>query len=162
MPENDGQPRMRLVSAGSPRVAAVLLAATVVGCSQDRNQVRFPGAPVVIVSIDTLRADHLPAYGYTKVETPNLDRLRKDAILFERAYSHAPLTLPAHVSLLTGLLPFEHGVRDNLGYRLDAQAHPTLATLLRATGCATGAAGTGYVLSRSTGLAAGLRLSVQQ
>src|SRR5262245_9478763 len=153
---------MRMVSAGSQRAAAVLLAVALGGCAQGETRLRYPGAPLVIVSIDTLRADHLPAYGYSKVETPNLDRLRKDAILFARAYTHAPLTLPAHVSLLTGLLPFEHGARDHLGYRLDAQAHPTLATLLRATGCATGAAGTGYVLSRSTGLAAGLRLSVQQ
>jgi arylsulfatase A-like enzyme/Flp pilus assembly protein TadD len=110
---------------------------------------------VVVVSIDTLRADHLPAYGYAKVETPHLDHFRKDAILFERAYTHAPLTLPAHVSLLTGLLPFEHGVRDNLGYRLDTKAHPTLATLLKAKGYATGAAVSAYVLRGGSGLGTG-------
>src|SRR5215510_5197666 len=149
---------MRLVTTGRNRVAAVLLAVALGGCSQDGNRLRFPGAPVVIVSIDTLRADHLPAYGYAKVETPSLDRLRKDAILFARAYTHAPLTLPAHVSLLTGLLPFEHGVRDNLGYRLDANAHPTLATLLYEKGYAIAAAVSAYVLRGGTGLAAGFEL----
>jgi len=107
---------------------------------------------VVIVSIDTLRADHLPAYGYTAGETPHLDRFRKDAILFENAYTHAPLTLPAHVSLFTGTLPFVHGVRDNMGYRLNAKVHPTLAGLLKAKGYATGAAVSAYVLRAGTGL----------
>jgi len=143
---------MRVVSSRSGILASALLIVALGGCSDSPDRLRFPGAPVVIVSIDTLRADHLPAYGYAKVETPNLDRLRKDAILFEHAYSHAPLTLPAHVSLLTGLLPFEHGVRDNLGYRLDAAAHPTLATLLKAKGYATGAAVSAYVLRGGTGL----------
>jgi choline-sulfatase len=139
-------------------MAALLLASALGGCAQGARGPRFPNAPVVVVSIDTLRADHLPAYGYAKVDTPHLDGFRKDAILFERAYTHAPLTLPAHVSLLTGLLPFEHGVRDNLGYRLDAQVHPTLATLLKAKGYATGAAVSAYVLRGQSGLAAGFDL----
>jgi choline-sulfatase len=121
------------------------------GCSGKSGRT-FPKAPFVLISIDTLRADHLPAYGYRAVETPHLDRLRKDSILFEHAYSHVPLTLPSHVSLLTGLLPFEHGVRDNLGYRLDAKAHPTLATLLKAQGYATGGAVSAYVLRGATGI----------
>jgi hypothetical protein len=76
------------------------------------------GAPVVIISVDTLRADHLPAYGYRAVATPHLDALRRDAILFENAYSHVPLTLPSHAAIFTGLLPPQNGVRDNLGYAL--------------------------------------------
>ena len=52
------------------------------------------GAPIVLISIDTLRSDHLPAYGYRRVETPAIDALRRDAVLFARAYSHVPLTLP--------------------------------------------------------------------
>src|SRR5262245_39692068 len=121
---------------------ALLAAAACAG----RTPERFPGAPVVLVSIDTLRADHLPAYGYTGVQTPNLDRFRQDAILFANAYTHVPLTLPAHASILTGLLPFEHGVRDNLGYHLEAKSHPTLASVLKAKGYATGAAVSAYVL----------------
>ena len=112
----------------------------------------FPGAPVILISIDTLRADHLPAYGYSKVETPNIDALRRDSILFENAYSHCPLTLPSHLSMLTGLLPAEHGVRTNLGYRFDGDAHPTLARILRAQGYATGAAVSAYVLRGATGI----------
>ena len=140
----------------SRRLAPLAIAAVLAGgCSRGSTGPRFAGAPVVIVSIDTLRADHLPAYGYAGVATPNLDRFRKDAILFERAWSHVPLTLPAHVSLLTGLLPFEHGVRDNLGYRLDAKAHPTLAGLLKAKGYATGAAVSAYVLRAESGLGSG-------
>jgi choline-sulfatase len=115
----------------------------------------FPGAPIVVISIDTLRSDHLPAYGYKGVETPALDALRKDAILFERAYSHTPLTLPSHVSLLTGELPGRHGVRDNIGYPFDSAKHPFLPRLLGGAGYATGAAVSAYVLRRETGIAKG-------
>jgi len=62
------------------------------GCR--RGGLVFDSAPVVLISIDTLRADHLPAYGYRAVDTPNLDALRRDSILFENAYSQVPLTLP--------------------------------------------------------------------
>src|SRR5919197_4960468 len=74
--------------------------------------------PIVLISIDTLRADHLPAYGYRKVKTPAIDALAADGVVFERAYSHAPQTLPAHAALLTGRLPFETGVRDNVGFTI--------------------------------------------
>jgi arylsulfatase A-like enzyme/Flp pilus assembly protein TadD len=66
---------------------------------------------VIIFSIDTLRADRLPVYGYDAIETPHIDRFAADSVVFERAYSHSPQTLPAHASILSGLLPFEHGVR---------------------------------------------------
>src|SRR5579864_1753599 len=64
----------------------------------------YRGAPIVLISIDTLRSDHLPAYGYRRVETPAVDALRRDALLFERVYCHYPMTLPSHVSLLSGEL----------------------------------------------------------
>src|ERR1041385_347752 len=57
-----------------------------------------PKAPIIIISIDTLRSDHLPAYGYGKIETPNIDAFRNDAILYQRAYSQCPLTLVSHAS----------------------------------------------------------------
>ncbi|HEX7254116.1 MAG TPA: sulfatase-like hydrolase/transferase [Thermoanaerobaculia bacterium] len=113
-----------------------------------------PGAPVFLISVDTLRADHLPIYGYTAVETPNLDRFAKDAIVFDNAVSHVPLTLPSHACLFTGLLPFQHGVRDNLGYRL-AKSHETLATFLKKNGYATGAAVSAVVLDHASGIAEG-------
>ncbi|HVR41434.1 MAG TPA: sulfatase-like hydrolase/transferase [Thermoanaerobaculia bacterium] len=108
---------------------------------------------MIIISIDTLRADHLPAYGYKGVETPAIDALRKDAILYANAYSHVPLTLPSHVSLLTGQLPPDNGVRNNIGFPFDAAKHPTIASLLKQNGYATGAAVSAYVLRGNTGLA---------
>jgi len=115
----------------------------------------FPRAPIVLISIDTLRSDHLPAYGYGKVATPAIDALAKDGILYERAYSQIPLTLPSHLSILTGLLPGEHGVRDNVGYRFHAERFPFLPRLLHQGGYRTGAAVSAYVLRAETGIADG-------
>ena len=111
----------------------------------------FSNAPVVVISIDTLRADRLPAYGYERGRTPNIDRLRADGVLFRNAYSHVPLTLPSHLSMLTGLLPAGHGVRDNIGYRY-AAAGASLPQTLEKHGYATGAAVSAYVLRGSTGI----------
>ena len=117
--------------------------------------VERPSNPrVILISIDTLRSDHLPAYGYRGVETPNIDAFRSDAILFERAYSHVPLTLPSHTTMFTGSLPAVNGVRDNLGFRL-APAVPTLPELLKKRGYATGAAVSAFVLRRETGISRG-------
>ena len=110
--------------------------------------------PVFIISIDTLRADRLPAYGYAKGSTPALDRFRRDAILFTQAYSNVPLTLPSHASIFTGELPYVHGVRNNLGYTM-TDAHPSMATKLKAMGYATGGAVSSFVLRKETGIAAG-------
>ncbi len=115
------------------------------------------GTPVVLISIDTLRADRLPAYGYDQVETPAIDALRRDAVLFENAYSHIPLTLPSHSSLFTGLLPAEHGLRDNVGYVLAAERVasgeiPLLPVALQERGYATGAAVSTFVLRSQMGL----------
>jgi choline-sulfatase len=132
-------------------LAIALLAAA---CSPKPEHPIFANAPVILISIDTLRADHLPLYGYTKVATPNIDALRHDGILFANAYSHCPMTLPSHVSMLTGLLPTEHEVRNNLGYRFDAAKHTTLPQLLKQQGYATGAAVSSYVLRADTGLGA--------
>src|SRR5438105_655353 len=120
----------------SPRVLRVLAILSLVLAACGRRGAVDPKAPIIIISIDTLRSDHLPAYGYTKVETPAIDNFRKDAILFERAYSHCPLTLVSHASLFTGVLPAEHGIRDNLGYNLDPKTK-TIAELVKAKGYAT-------------------------
>ncbi|HTQ80365.1 MAG TPA: sulfatase, partial [Thermoanaerobaculia bacterium] len=133
-------------------LAGLLASAMLGGC---RHPHTYPGAPLILISIDTLRSDHLPAYGYKGVETPAIDALRKDALLCERAYSHYPMTLPSHASILSGLLPTQHGVRDNVGYPLDGERHPTLAHLLKAAGYETGGAVSTYVLRRATGIASG-------
>ncbi|MBK8286755.1 MAG: sulfatase-like hydrolase/transferase [Ahniella sp.] len=76
-----------------------------------------PARPnILLVTIDTLRADRLGAYGHPLASTPNLDRLAREGTLFEEALSAAPITLPAHTTLLSGLLPPSHGVRDNGAY----------------------------------------------
>ena len=92
---------------------------------------------VLLVTIDTLRADALGAYG-GPASTPALDRLAADGVRFEFAHAHAVLTLPSHASILTGEYPHRHGVRENSGYRLPGGAR-TIATLLKQAGYATAA-----------------------
>ena len=111
---------------------------------------------VLLVTIDTLRADALGSYG-GRALTPNLDRLAAHGARFEFAHAHAVVTLPSHASILTGRYPYEHGIRDNTGYRL-RPAEPTVATLLKARGFATGAFIGGFPLDRRFGLAKGFDL----
>jgi arylsulfatase A-like enzyme/Flp pilus assembly protein TadD len=137
------------------RRALSLLLLLLCACRKEQAvSATFENAPVIVISIDTLRADRLPVYGYPKVATPNIDALRADGILYDNTYSHCPMTLPSHVSMLTGLLPTEHEVRNNLGYRFDAAKHPTLPQRLKERGYATGAAVSSYVLRAETGLGA--------
>jgi choline-sulfatase len=144
-----------VTSVSRASLAAVALFGLLLGsCARDRARPTFPDAPVILVSIDTLRADRLPLYGYTKIQTPFLDRFAKDAWLFENAYSPCPMTLPAHTTMLTGLLPPEHGVRNNIGFAFDGEAHMSLPRLLKQRGYATGAALSSYVLRFETGLGA--------
>jgi tetratricopeptide (TPR) repeat protein len=110
--------------------------------------------PVILISIDTLRSDHLPAYGYREVSTPAIDGLAADGIVFERAFSQVPLTLPSHASIMTGLLPAHDGVRDNAGFVLDPKT-PTIASVLKGAGYATGGAVSAYVLRATTNIGAG-------
>ena len=110
--------------------------------------------PIIVLSIDTLRADHLPAYGYKKVKTPAIDALAADGVVFERAYSHAPQTLPAHASLLSGRLPFETGVRDNVGFAVK-NSERMLPQMLRDRGFTTGGVVSAYVLRKETGISRG-------
>jgi len=110
--------------------------------------------PIIIISIDTLRADHLPAYGYTRVSTPAIDALAADGVVFERAYSHAPQTLPAHAALLSGQLPFESGVRDNVGFTIKP-GERLLPQMLRDRGFTTAGVVSSYVLRKDTGIAQG-------
>lgn len=110
--------------------------------------------PVILISIDTLRSDRLPAYGYDRIETPAIDALRADSILFERAYTHMALTLPAHTSILSGQWPVDHAVRDNIGYRVSDQV-PLLQNALRREGYGTYGAVSAFVLRATTGISRG-------
>ncbi len=135
--------------------AVAVTAAAVVGWRIARESPPHKG-PIILISIDTLRADHLPIYGYTRVATPNIGALAADGVVFDRAYTHSPQTLPSNVSLLTGRLPFEHGVRDNVGFTL-APNERTIARLLRGRGFSTGAAVSSWVLRKDTGLNQGFQ-----
>lgn len=107
--------------------------------------------PLILISIDTLRADRLPAYGSTRTTTPQIDRLAADGVLFELAYAHSPQTLPSHTSLLSGELPFEHGVRDNIGFTVKP-GQRFIQHALAEQGFATGAFVSSYVLRHQTGM----------
>ena len=113
-----------------------------------------PSRPLnlVIITLDTTRADRLPVYGFMDTSMPALDRLAREGVVFDQATSVAPLTLPAHTSLFTGLFPPGHGVRDNADEALAAR-HTTLAEVLRDRGFQTGAFVGSIVLGPERGLA---------
>ncbi|HSF41344.1 MAG TPA: sulfatase-like hydrolase/transferase [Thermoanaerobaculia bacterium] len=112
------------------------------------------GADVVLVTIDTLRADSVGFAGNGRVETPVLDRLAAAGRVFDDAHAHNVVTLPSHTNILTGLYPYQHGVRENSGFVLEGSV-PTLATLLKEAGYATGAFVAAYPLDARFGLSRG-------
>src|SRR4051794_15631843 len=131
-------------------VILVILVAVVAGaCSRGT-----PNGPVILISIDTLRADHLPVYGYTNVRTPNIDQFAASATVFEHAWSHAPQTLPAHASILSGQLPFETGVRDNVGFTVKP-GQWLLPRAFAARGWPSGGFVSAFVLRGATGIGQG-------
>ncbi len=109
---------------------------------------------VLLITIDTLRADHVGAYGYAPAQTPNIDRLSQEGALFQNAIAGTPLTLPSHSSIMTGLHPYVHGVRDNGGFYLDDKSQ-TLAETLRSNGFRTGGFISAFVLDRRWGISQG-------
>src|SRR5437660_371878 len=102
---------------------------------------------VLIITIDTLRADHLGCYGFTLARTPEIDKLAAESVRFTDAISAAPITMPAHSSIFTGLFPVAHGVRDNGAYALGENA-VTLAERLHDAGYTTHAFVSALVLNR--------------
>lgn len=109
---------------------------------------------VILITIDTLRADHVGCYGARAVKTPTLDALAHDGVVFERALSQVPLTWPSHAVILTGTYPFQNGVQDFTGQPLDSQFR-SVAQAFKQAGYATGAVVSAFVLDRSWGLARG-------
>jgi arylsulfatase A-like enzyme/tetratricopeptide (TPR) repeat protein len=109
---------------------------------------------LIVVTLDTTRADRLGCYGYRDVATPHIDELAKQGALFEQAHSAVPLTLPSHSSIFTGKYPPAHGVRDNGGYFL-SESEETLAEVLKKEGFATGGFVSAYVLDHRWGIAQG-------
>jgi choline-sulfatase len=132
--------------------AAVLLAS----CKRSENHGGKGSTPamrplnLVVVTIDTLRPDHLHCYGDSKIETPNLDAIARDGVLFENAVTQAPLTPPSHASIFTGLNPPTHHVRDTGGFVLQPST-TTLATILQQQGWDTAAFISSAVLKKLFG-----------
>jgi arylsulfatase A-like enzyme/Flp pilus assembly protein TadD len=116
--------------------------------------VRTSPPNVLLITIDTVRADHLGCYGYSKIKTPTLDSLAHDGIVFERAISQVPLTWPSHTAILTGTYPFQNGVQDFTGQPLDPLFR-SVAQAFKKNGYRTGAVVSAYVLDRVWGLARG-------
>ncbi|MEP6768799.1 MAG: sulfatase-like hydrolase/transferase, partial [Acidobacteriota bacterium] len=117
----------------------------------------FAGASrpdVVLITIDTLRADSVGFLGNKRVQTPALDRLAREGLVFPDAHAQSVVTLPSHANILTGLYPYQHGVRDNEGFVLPENL-PTLATLLHDRGYATGAFIGAFPLDSRFGLSRG-------
>jgi len=139
-------------------LAAAALVAGLGGCSRGTDEGLATRPPIVLVSIDTLRSDHLPAYGYSGVKTPAIDALASDGVVFERAYSQAPQTGPSHASIFSGLDPNRHGLRDNIGYPYDAARLPHLPRLLHDAGYVTGGAISAFVLRGEVGFSQGFDL----
>jgi choline-sulfatase len=133
--------------------AAVLGVAILAGAGWWMWSREAPPAPmnVVLITLDTLRADHTGPYGATDVRTPNLDRLASQGVVFDQVMTTAPLTLPAHSSIMTGQFPPKHGVRDNGGFFLGPE-QLTLAEILTGRGYQTGATVGAFVLDSKWGL----------
>src|SRR5438270_1499409 len=106
---------------------------------------------VIVITIDTLRADHLGCYGYKQIKTPNIDALAADGVRFEHAYTPVPVTLPAHTAIFTGTYPMLSGMHDFSANRLSPE-QPTLASILKEHGYTNGAVIGSAVLDRRFGL----------
>ena len=134
---------------GRATLVAALVLAGLPACSGPRTATR-----IVIVTLDTTRADRLGCYGYAPTATPHLDRLAAEAVLFENAVSSVPTTLPSHSTMFTGLYPQDHGVRYNLVFRLATSAE-TLAEILHDAGFSTAGFPATFIVGRKFGIAQG-------
>jgi arylsulfatase A-like enzyme/Flp pilus assembly protein TadD len=143
------------VFAAFALLAVLVLAVAVPPAAKAPARPAAPGnrsdRDVVLITIDTLRADALGFAGNRRSQTPVLDRLAGQGRVFTNTHAHNVVTLPSHTNILTGLYPFQHGVRDNSGFRLPASV-PTLATVLHGAGFATGAFVGAFPLDSQFGL----------
>src|SRR5438477_10505097 len=133
------------------RSFAFLLTASLLPWASRAFAAPVPPPNVVVITIDTLRADHLGCYGYTKIRTPNIDTFSADNARFERAYTPVPVTLPAHTVIFTGTYPTLSGMHDFSGNKLNP-SQPTLASVLKEHGYTTGAVIGSAVLDSRFGL----------
>ncbi|MFN7965834.1 MAG: sulfatase-like hydrolase/transferase [Acidobacteriota bacterium] len=141
------------------RTAQLMVLLVIAGCGSAGDKTAPTAAPeppknVLLISVDTLRADYLGCYGAANARTETFDELARQGALFEAAISPAPITLPAHASMLTGLNPWRLGIRHNLLYKLEDR-FDTIAERLSSTGFRTGAVVAGYPLVKASGLSQG-------
>lgn len=140
-----------LVRRGTVALTCTLVAGCAwFGSSIDRTNIRN----VVVITMDTTRADHLGAYGYKEIKTPNIDALAARGVLFEEAITPVPLTLPSHTSIFTGQYPLRHGVRNNGTFKVP-DGTETLAKILKRRGYGTGAVIGAFVMHSKFGLGQG-------
>ena len=132
------------------RFVFLLIGSFLLACCELLAQVK-PAPNVVVITIDTLRADHLGCYGDKQIHTPNIDALASDGVRFERAYTPVPVTLPAHTVIFTGTYPMLSGMHDFSGNQLNP-SQPTLASVLKRHGYTTGAVLGSAVLDSRFGL----------
>ena len=133
---------------------AIVLALASSGCFRSPPLRRDPSQNVLLITIDTLRADALGAYGNKTAATPWLDRLAAGGVRFTAAHASTVVTLPSHANILSGVYPFRHGVRENAGFRFPRDA-ATMATLLKARGYRTAAFVSAFPLDARFGLTRG-------
>ncbi len=145
-----------LLSALVSSLALTQLQAAVPAASSAPSLAQGKRPNLLLITLDTTRADHLGSYGYRLGATPRLDRLGKEGVVVEAALAVTPLTLPSHCSLMTGLYPPRHGVRDNADFRLP-DAETTLAELLLRAGYRTEAVVGSIVLSGALGISQGFQ-----
>src|SRR5258708_22147115 len=132
------------------RFVFLLIGSFLLACCELPAQAK-PAPNVVVITIDTLRADHLGCYGNKQIRTPNIDALASDGARFERAYTPVPVTLPAHTVIFTGTYPMLSGMHDFSGNKL-SPSQPTLASVLKQHGYTTGAVVGSAVLDSRFGL----------
>jgi arylsulfatase A-like enzyme/Tfp pilus assembly protein PilF len=136
----------------APPFRRLILTLTALTALQAAAQTPAKPAPnVVLITIDTLRADHVGCYGYTRIKTPNIDGLAADGARFERAFAVVPVTLPSHTTMLTGTYPMLSGMHDFSANKLSS-TQPTMASVLKQSGYATGAVIAAAVLDSRFGL----------
>lgn len=143
------------MTSAFPLLALLACLTAVTSCTGETPP--LPGSHLLLVTIDTTRADALGCYGGPGWATPVMDELAGDGVRFDQARATAPVTLPSHATILTGLFPFEHGVRDNATFRLPADVR-TLAERLRDEGYASAAVTGAFVLHSDFGLDQGFEI----
>lgn len=149
--DNERSSVLAIVAAVVGLVAVLCLAASPAVSATEQSG---DGPNLLLITIDTLRADRIGVYGAENVDTPAIDRVAGQGVRFDQATTTAPLTLPAHASILTGQNPYRHGVRDNHNFRL-ADDILTLAEVLGGAGYDTGGFIGSWVLNADTGIAQG-------